>query len=96
MFGSICLAGVVFVSYAKFAKVLKFGTLMLLVYVIVAFAVHAPAREILAGSFIPKILLGGGCPIFTASPSCSTTSVCRQNLLDKLATELRADLVHLG
>lgn len=25
MFGSICLAGVVFVSYAKFAKVLKFG-----------------------------------------------------------------------
>ena len=23
-------------------------------------------------------------------------SVCRQNLLDKLATELREDLVHLG
>ncbi len=60
MFGGICLAGVVFVSYAKFAKVLKFGTLVLLVYVIVAFAVHAPAREILAGSFIPEIRLGGG------------------------------------
>ena len=27
MFGSICLAGVVFVSYAKFAKVLKLGIL---------------------------------------------------------------------
>ena len=54
MFDSICLAGVVFVSYAKFAKVLKFGTLMLLVYVIVAFAVHAPAREILAGRLFPK------------------------------------------
>jgi NRAMP (natural resistance-associated macrophage protein)-like metal ion transporter len=60
MFGGICLAGVVFISYAKFAKVLKFGTLVLLVYVIVAFAVHAPAREILAGSLIPEIRLGGG------------------------------------
>ena len=60
MFGGICLAAVVFVSYAKFAKVLKFGTLVLLVYVIVAFVVHAPAREILAGSFIPGIRLGGG------------------------------------
>ena len=60
MFGGICLAGVVFVSYAKFTKVLKFGTLVLLVYVIVAFAVHAPTREILIGSFIPEIRLGGG------------------------------------
>jgi Mn2+/Fe2+ NRAMP family transporter len=41
-------------------KVLKFGTLVLLVYVIVAFAMHAPARETLAGSFIPEIRLGGG------------------------------------
>ncbi len=60
MFGGICLAGVVFVSYAKFAKVLKFGTLILLVYVIVAFAVRAPVHEILAGSLIPEIRLGGG------------------------------------
>ena len=50
----------VFVSYAKFAKVLKFGTLVLLVYVVVAFEVHAPVREILTGAFIPKIRLGGG------------------------------------
>jgi NRAMP (natural resistance-associated macrophage protein)-like metal ion transporter len=60
MFGGVCLAGVVFVSYAKFTKVLKFGTLVLLVYVIVAFAVLAPAHAILAGSFIPEIRLGGG------------------------------------
>jgi Mn2+/Fe2+ NRAMP family transporter len=33
---------------------------VLLVYVVVAFAVHAPGREILAGSFIPGIRLGGG------------------------------------
>jgi Mn2+/Fe2+ NRAMP family transporter len=51
---------VVFVSYARFAKVLKFGTLVLLVYVVAAFAVHAPVREIIAGSFIPRISLGGG------------------------------------
>src|ERR1700752_4463824 len=57
MFGGICLAGVVFVSYAKFAKVLKFGTLVLLVYVIVGFAEHAPAQQILAGSLIPEIRL---------------------------------------
>jgi NRAMP (natural resistance-associated macrophage protein)-like metal ion transporter len=60
MFGGICLAGVVFVSYAKFAKVLKFGTLVLLVYVIVGFAARAPAHEILTGSLIPKLRLGGG------------------------------------
>jgi Mn2+/Fe2+ NRAMP family transporter len=60
IFGGICLAGVVFVSYARFAKVLKFGTLVLLVYVVAAFAVHAPVREIIAGSFIPRISLGGG------------------------------------
>jgi NRAMP (natural resistance-associated macrophage protein)-like metal ion transporter len=60
MFGGICLAGVVFASYARFAKALKFGALVLLVYVIVAFAVHAPAHEILVGSFIPEVRLGGG------------------------------------
>jgi Mn2+/Fe2+ NRAMP family transporter len=60
IFGGICLAGVVFVSYARFAKFLKFGTLVLLVYVVAAFAVHAPARAIIAGSFIPQIHLGGG------------------------------------
>lgn len=60
IFGGICLAAVVYVSYARFAKVLKFGTLVLLVYVVAAFAVHAPVREIIAGSFIPKIHLGGG------------------------------------
>jgi NRAMP (natural resistance-associated macrophage protein)-like metal ion transporter len=60
IFGGICLAGVVFVSYARFAKVLKFGTLVLLVYIVVTFAVHAPMREIIAGSFIPRISLGDG------------------------------------
>jgi NRAMP (natural resistance-associated macrophage protein)-like metal ion transporter len=60
LFGGICLVGVVFVSYARFAKVLKFGTLVLLVYVIVAFATHASAYEILRGSIIPEIRLGGG------------------------------------
>jgi NRAMP (natural resistance-associated macrophage protein)-like metal ion transporter len=38
MFGGICIVGVVFVSYDEFAKILKFGTLVLLVYVVVGFA----------------------------------------------------------
>ena len=60
MFGGICFAGVIFVSYARFARFLKFGTLVLLVYIVAAFAVHIPAGEIVAGSFIPEIRLGGG------------------------------------
>ena len=55
IFGGICLAGVVFVSYARFAKILKYGTLVLLVYIVAAFVVHAPVRGIIAGSFIPTI-----------------------------------------
>jgi Mn2+/Fe2+ NRAMP family transporter len=60
VFDGICLAGVVFVSYARFAKILKYGTLILLVYIATAFVVHAPVRGIIAGSFIPTIRLGGG------------------------------------
>jgi NRAMP (natural resistance-associated macrophage protein)-like metal ion transporter len=60
IFGGICLAGVVFVSYARFTKILKYGTLVLLVYIITAFVVHAPMHGIIAGSLIPKIRLSGG------------------------------------
>jgi len=60
IFGGICLAAVVFVSYARFSKILKWGTLVLLVYVATAFAVHAPIRGILSGTFVPSIRLSGG------------------------------------
>ena len=59
MFGGICLATVVFISYAKFAKVLKWGTLILLVYVATAFAVHIPLHQIITGSLVPRIRLSG-------------------------------------
>ena len=60
MFGGICLSGVVFVSYGAFARVLKWGTLVLLVYVATAFVVRVPLRGLIAGSFVPTIRLNGG------------------------------------
>ena len=60
IFGGICLAAVVFISYAKFAKALKWGTLVLLVYLATAFAVHIPLHQVLTGSLVPSIRLSGG------------------------------------
>jgi NRAMP (natural resistance-associated macrophage protein)-like metal ion transporter len=59
IFAAICLAGVVFVSYSRFAKVLKCATLVLLVYIAAAFVVHAPVHRIIAGSLVPDVKLSG-------------------------------------
>jgi NRAMP (natural resistance-associated macrophage protein)-like metal ion transporter len=60
MFGVMCLAGEIFISYANFAQVLKWGTLVLFVYIAVAFVVRVPLREVLAGSLIPTIRFNDG------------------------------------
>jgi Mn2+/Fe2+ NRAMP family transporter len=60
LFGCFCLAGVVFVSYTRFARVMKWGTLVLLVYVASALVVHLPMRQILVGSLLPMTHAGGG------------------------------------
>jgi NRAMP (natural resistance-associated macrophage protein)-like metal ion transporter len=58
-FATVCVAGIVVFSYADFARVLKWGTLVLFVYVATAFVVHIPVRAVLAGSLIPTIRLNG-------------------------------------
>ncbi|MBV8358203.1 MAG: divalent metal cation transporter [Deltaproteobacteria bacterium] len=59
VFGGICVSGVVFVSYARFAKILKYGTLVLLLYIATAFVVDAPVQKIFVHSLIPSIRLAG-------------------------------------
>jgi Mn2+/Fe2+ NRAMP family transporter len=87
-------------------KVLKFGTLVLLVYVIVAFAVHAPAREIPRRIVIPEIHLDNGYMTAltavlgtTISPYlffCSSTSweVCQKKTRQRKAVEESARSGH--
>lgn len=53
MFGGICVAGVVFVSYTRFARAPKWEILVLLVYVATAFVVHIPLREIIVAPSFP-------------------------------------------
>jgi Mn2+/Fe2+ NRAMP family transporter len=60
MFGVMCLAGEVFISSAKFAKILKWGILVLFVYLAVAFVVRIPLRDVLAGSLMPTIRFNDG------------------------------------
>jgi Mn2+/Fe2+ NRAMP family transporter len=60
MFGGICVATMVFVSYARFASALNWGTLVLLVYMATTFVVHIPLRGIIVGSLVPSIRLSGG------------------------------------
>ncbi|MBV8454646.1 MAG: divalent metal cation transporter [Deltaproteobacteria bacterium] len=59
IFGVICVCGVIFISYKAFAKILKYGTLVLLVYIATAFIAKMPLRRIIIGSLIPTLRLSG-------------------------------------
>src|SRR6185369_16923460 len=59
IFALICVGLEVFVSYARYVKVLKWLTLSLLAYVAVVLSVNVPWAEALSGALIPQIVLDG-------------------------------------
>ncbi|NUR46448.1 MAG: divalent metal cation transporter [Sphingomonas sp.] len=54
-FGLLCLLLETFLSYRRYAAVLKFATLSLFAYVAVVFAVHVPWGEALRAVLIPRV-----------------------------------------
>jgi len=56
-FGLICLLAEVCVPYHRYASFLKFLTLVLFVYVAVAFTVEVPWRSVLIATIMPRVTL---------------------------------------
>src|SRR5664279_1797161 len=56
-FGLACLLAEVFIPYHRYAGLLKFLTLVLLVYVIAAFSVQIRWSEVLISTFVPTVSL---------------------------------------
>ena len=54
-FGLLCILLETFLSYRRYAAVLKFTTLSLFAYVAVVFAVHVPWGEAIKGALIPRV-----------------------------------------
>ncbi len=57
LFGVVCVLLEVFMSYARYAAVLKWATLSLLAYVAVVFASHVPLGAALYGVLVPQLTL---------------------------------------
>src|SRR2546423_10355357 len=57
VFGGICLMLEVFVPYHRYAGILKFMAMVLLVYVAAAFTVKVPWGEVAHATFIPSVSL---------------------------------------
>jgi NRAMP (natural resistance-associated macrophage protein)-like metal ion transporter len=55
VFGVICLIAEVFVPYHRYAGFLKFLTLVLFVYVLVAFTVDVPWGRVAVSTFVPHV-----------------------------------------
>ena len=55
LFGALCVALEVFVSYARYASLLKWATLSLLAYVAVVFAAHVNWSAALLGTLVPDL-----------------------------------------
>ena len=56
MFGVVCIVLETFMSYERYANVLKWTTLSLFAYVAVVFAVHLPWETALTATIMPKIV----------------------------------------
>ncbi len=54
-FGLACVLAEIFITYARYAGLLKWLTLALFAYVAVAFAVHVPWGEALAATIVPHM-----------------------------------------
>ena len=59
LFGLLCIALEIWLSYARYAAVLKWSTLSLFAYVIVVFAAHVPWGRALYGTFVPHFIFDG-------------------------------------
>ncbi|MEJ0074384.1 MAG: divalent metal cation transporter [Alphaproteobacteria bacterium] len=57
VFGGICLVLEVAIPYHRYAGILKFTALVLLVYVATAFSVKIPWSEVVRATFIPQVSL---------------------------------------
>jgi NRAMP (natural resistance-associated macrophage protein)-like metal ion transporter len=57
LFGLVCVLVQTYVSYARFAKALKWATLSLFAYVAVAFAAHVSWTSVLFSTLLPHISL---------------------------------------
>ena len=57
LFAALCVGLEIWLSYARYAAILKWLTLSLFAYVAVVFAVHVPWREALYATFVPAIVL---------------------------------------
>jgi NRAMP (natural resistance-associated macrophage protein)-like metal ion transporter len=55
-FGVVCILLETFISYARYAAVLKWATLSLFAYVAVVFAAHVPWGSALYGTFVPHLV----------------------------------------
>ena len=56
LFGVVCILLETFMSYARYAAVLKWATLCLFAYVAVVFAAHVPWGSALYGTFVPHFV----------------------------------------
>ena len=54
VFGALCMAAQIFLTYARYASVLKYLTLSLLAYFATALFVKIPWLDVLHGALIPK------------------------------------------
>ena len=59
LFGAVCVLLETYMSYARYAAVLKWATLSLFAYVAVVFAAHVPWGTALASTLIPNIVFDG-------------------------------------
>lgn len=56
LFGLLCILLETFLSYARYASVLKWATLSLFAYVAVAFAAHVPWGSAIYSTFVPHLV----------------------------------------
>ena len=59
-FGVVCLLAEMFIPYEQFARILKWVTLVLFVYVVTAFTTHLPWREVVKGTLLPSLSFSSG------------------------------------
>jgi len=58
-FAALCLVLEVFVTYERYSRLLKWLTLVLFSYVVTAFCVHAPWRQVALGTLVPTFARNG-------------------------------------
>ena len=54
-FGVISVLAAMYIPYRQYARILKWATLILFVYVAVAFVVHIPVKVMLVGALVPSL-----------------------------------------